>query len=208
MDRWPEKRNLLPRPRPGSIPAMAVAGDLVVPDLRDCEAPSRAGGGNAGRVSWSRPKWRSYALRDARSLLQGPLPLPLRHAAPCPAGGQSPQPCAHPALGVRFAPAGPGAGLLLVRVVWVLVEALRPGGETRCVSCSRPKRKPPFRRISMISLSGRRRACFCSTLSGTAPARVVATGTGRARSRGPQGSDHRWGQRRGASGPNPCHGSG
>jgi len=77
-------------------PAGPGAGLSVFPDLPVHRAPSRAGGGNAGRVSRFRPEWRSCALRDARSLWQGPSPLPQRHAGPCPAGGQSPRPAPDP----------------------------------------------------------------------------------------------------------------
>ena len=68
----------------------------IAPALPACRAPSRAGGGNAGRVSCSRPEWRSRAFRDDRSLWQGLSPLPQHHAVPWPAGGHSPRPAPDP----------------------------------------------------------------------------------------------------------------
>ncbi len=57
----------------------------------------RAGAGKSG--AFPVPARRSV-LQDARSLWQGPSPLPQRYVAPWPAGGQSPRP----------APAPPTAG--------------------------------------------------------------------------------------------------
>ena len=40
----------------------------------------------------------------------------------------------------------------------------RPGGETRCISLSTRKGKPPIRRVRMIFPSGKRRGCVLGTL--------------------------------------------
>ncbi len=72
---------MLPIGRPGAqsprpAPAGSGAGLLLVPDLPVCRAPSRAGGGTAGRVSWSRP---AMAKALSTPQWQGPPPLPQRY---------------------------------------------------------------------------------------------------------------------------------
>jgi len=42
-------------PRPSARPAIGGRWPALFPDLPICGAPSRAGGGNGGRVSFSRP---------------------------------------------------------------------------------------------------------------------------------------------------------
>ena len=70
---------------------------------------------------------------------QGPSPLPQRPADPWRAGGQSPRPAPAPPQGGRFSPAGSGAGLPLRLDLLICGEPSRTGGETQCVSWSRPK---------------------------------------------------------------------
>jgi len=85
------------RPRRALRPRRVGRWPFVVPGPAGLQGTVARGRRNAGRVSCSRPEWRSCALRDARSLWQGPSPLPQRHAGPCPAGGQSPRPAPDPA---------------------------------------------------------------------------------------------------------------
>jgi hypothetical protein len=112
-------------PRPWrALPARRVGRwPLFVPDLRVCRAPSRAGGGNAGRVSCPRPNRRKHCQRcngrGQRPCHSVTLPL----ARP---GAQSPRP----------APAPPpaGAGLRYSRTCRSACCRSARAGETRCVS--------------------------------------------------------------------------
>jgi len=107
-------------PRPAPDPPPAGAGLSWCLDRPIYRAPCRAGGGNAGRVSFSRPNiWRKrchlppgYPAKALSPLhWQGPSPLPQRCAGIRTGRGPQPPASARPAPGGRFAPAGPGAGL-------------------------------------------------------------------------------------------------
>ncbi len=83
-------------------PAGSGAGLSLVPDLPVYRAPSRAGGGNAGRVSWSRPEWRRQFHRcngrghrpchSATLTLDQPGAQSPRPAPAPPSAGASPPP--------------------------------------------------------------------------------------------------------------------
>jgi len=92
-------------PRPAPAPTVAGASlrragrwPLLVPDLPVCGAPSRRGGGNAGRVSCSRPDGRSRGCPVSRAGAIAPATAPRRDQDQ--PGAQSPRP----------APAPPPAG--------------------------------------------------------------------------------------------------
>jgi len=89
-----------PRPWRALLARRVWRWPAFLSDLPVRLAPCRAGGET--RVAFPRPEWRSCALRDGRSLWQGPSPLPQRCADPCPAGGPKPPASARPA------PAGAG----------------------------------------------------------------------------------------------------
>jgi len=121
----------------------------IAPALPACRAPSRAGGGNAGRVSCSRPEWRSRAFRDDRSLWQGLSPLPQHHAVPWPAGGHSPRPAPDPPPAGASRPPGQA---LAFRGAWTdrsTGHRAARAGETPCVSWSRPERSFPGCPVSL-----------------------------------------------------------
>jgi hypothetical protein len=116
--------------------------------------------GLRGTVSHGRGKRGAFpppAPTNALSPLQwqGPSPLPQRHADPWPAGGPKPPASARPAPGGRW-PA--------VRLDLPVYGALsRTGGETQCVSASRPKGQSPSPNREDFS-GGRRSDCLYSIL--------------------------------------------
>jgi hypothetical protein len=124
------------RPRRALRPRRVGRWPFVVPGPAGLQGTVARGRRNAGRVSCSRPEWRSCALRDARSLWQGPSPLPQRHAGLCWCG-------LHGSLRERRAGAG----------------------ETRVAFPVPAQRGNPCPRIRMMFPSGRRRRCFFSALS-------------------------------------------
>jgi len=68
-----------PRPR-RALPARRVGRwPLLLPDLPVCRVPSRAGGGNAGRVSWSRPKGPSLSPDHEESPARQAVGLLFQH---------------------------------------------------------------------------------------------------------------------------------
>jgi hypothetical protein len=105
-------------------------------------------------------KGRSHGLPDRKAgnssagapcaSWQAPSPLPQRPADPWPAGGPKPPASARPAPGGLFPPAGSGAGLSLCLDQPIYGEPSRTGGETQCVSCSRPER----RRNCVVAMAG------------------------------------------------------
>ncbi len=120
MDRRPQNRTLFRRPPCGLAGATAPttrcachrsAGDHSPRPVPAPHRPSRAPAfpalagqaltesrsltGGQTRVAFPGPARRGV-LQDDRSLWQGPSPLPQRHAAPWPAGGQSPRPAPDP----------------------------------------------------------------------------------------------------------------
>jgi hypothetical protein len=119
---------------------------MVSATLRPCHPPGRAlasgdagGTGPGGTVLHGRGKRRAFpgpARPDESAFTaswQGPSPLPQRPADPWPAGDLKPPASARPAPGGRW----PAVCLDLP----IYGEPSRIGGEARCVSCSRPKRR-------------------------------------------------------------------
>jgi hypothetical protein len=76
----------------------------------------------------------SSVLRDARSLWQGPSPLPQRCAGIRIGRGPKPPASARPAPGGRFSPAGSGAGLRCSCTCRSAGHRRARAGETQCVS--------------------------------------------------------------------------
>ncbi len=116
-----------PRPRQALLARRAGRWPLLFPDLPVYRAPSCAGG-ETRCVSCSRLEGRSCAILDARSLWQGPSPLPQRHAGIRTSRGSKPPASARPAPGGRFSPAGSGAGLSLFPDLPVCGAPSRAGG--------------------------------------------------------------------------------
>jgi len=71
---------------------------------------------------------------------------PALRVPPAPPGAKAPGGCPTRPWG-RFPPAGSGAGLLLVPDLPVNGAPSRAGGESRCVSCSRPEGRKQFHRF-------------------------------------------------------------
>ncbi len=113
------------RPAPGGrfAPAGSGAGLSWCPDPPVCRAPSRTGGGNAGRVSCSRPDGRSRGCPVSLAGAVAPATAPRRSLA---RRGPKPPASTRPAPGGRWP--------LSVRVAPVLVAASRAGGRKQCVS--------------------------------------------------------------------------
>ena len=95
---------------------------------------------------------------------QGPSPLPQRQADPTPAGGQSPgQRPPRPRRTLRPRRVGRRPALRVDLPVYGAPSCT--GGETRCVSCSRPHRREHFHRFN-----GRgHRPCHSATLTPRLP---------------------------------------
>ncbi len=114
----------LPHARPahgGGWPLLARGATAPV-------APLRAGGGNAARVSFSRPEGRSPGCPVSLAGAIAPAT-----ALRCPLTSRGPQPpaSARPAPGGRFAPAGSGAGLCWSRTCRSTGDRSARAGETR-----------------------------------------------------------------------------
>jgi len=195
MDRRPQNRTLFRRPPCGLAGATAPttrcachrsAGDHSPRPVPAPHRPSRAPAfpalagqaltesrsltGGQTRVAFPGPGRRGV-LHDARSLWQGPSPLPQRYAGIRTSRGPKPPASARPAHGGRFAPAGPGAGL---RCSWTdrsTGHRRARAGETRCVSCSRPNR---------------RRRCHRCNGRGHRPCQSAAPGSGPAGGQSPR----------------------
>ena len=131
------------RPWRALRPRRAGRWPAFFPDLPVHRAASRAGGGNALRFLF--PPVLTKAVSPLR--WQGPLPLPQ-----CCAGirtSRGPKPPASARPGGRFPPAGSGAGLSWCLNLPVYRAPSRAGGETRCVSSSRPEGRSPGCPISL-----------------------------------------------------------
>ena len=145
-------------PRPAPDPPMAGASPppgralaCVVPGPTDLQGTVPRGRGK--RAAFPDPPGGVKALSPL--LLQGPSPLPQRHAAPWPARGHRDPDHRRPAPGGRFAPAGPGAGLSLFPDLPVHRAPSCAGGETRVAFPDPARNGPPFLRIGKIAPPGR-----------------------------------------------------
>jgi len=143
-------------PTPGGrfSPAGSGAGLCVSwTDRSTGHRPARAG---ETRVAFPDPA-RTGVLADARSLWQGPSPLPQRHADPWPAGGQSPRPV----------PAAPPAGAGRCRCGWHRSWWQRHARAGESSAFPDPaQRGNPLPRTAKTFPAGRRSDCCFSTLSG------------------------------------------
>jgi hypothetical protein len=128
-------------PRPAPAPPLAGASRppgralaSAIPGPAGLRGTVPHGRGNAVRFLF--PPGLTKALSPLH--WQGPSPLPQRHADPWPAGGPKPPASARPAPGGRWP--------LLFPDLPVCGEPSRAGGETRCVSGSRPHQRTHLRR--------------------------------------------------------------
>jgi len=117
-------------PRPWRVlrPRRVGRWPLSLPDVPIYRAPFRAGGGNAGRVSCSRPERRMDLHRFNG---RGHRPCHSATLASGRAGGLKPPASARPAPGGCFAPAGSGAGLCPSRTCRSTGHCPERVGETR-----------------------------------------------------------------------------
>ncbi len=97
------------RPAPGGRFSPAGSGAGLCRS-RTCRSTGHRRAGAGKRGAFPVPA-RSCIIPDARSLWQGPSPLPQRHAGIRAGRGPKPPASARPAHGGRFSPAGSGAGL-------------------------------------------------------------------------------------------------
>ena len=165
MDRRPQNRTLFRRPPCGLAGATAPttrcachrsAGDHSPRPVPAPHRPSRAPAfpalagqaltesrsltGGQTRVAFPGPGRRGV-LHDARSLWQGPSPLPQRYAGIRTSRGPKPPASARPAHGGRWPAVFPDLP--------VYRAPSRAGGETRCVSCSRTEGRSPGCPVSL-----------------------------------------------------------
>jgi hypothetical protein len=115
---------------------------------------------------------------------QRPSPLPPRNSAAWQAGDQSPRPAPDPPMAGASPPPGRALAFVVLGGPVLWKRGLWPGGETRCVSWSRPDWRsltPKHKGFRIGSAACRKSACphhkreMIRTAASTHPARFVPT---------------------------------